>query len=94
MFFRGSRYEHIPEAEIPGPGGRTIRYKRMRFIPETSGRLTYKVEQGDRPDLVAYRTTGDPEQYWRLCDANRERRPVDLTSRPGRRILIPGPDGG
>jgi hypothetical protein len=66
----------------------------MRFIPETSGRLTYKVEQGDRPDLVAYRTTGDPEQYWRLCDANRERRPVDLTSRPGRRILIPGPDGG
>jgi len=90
MFFRGSRYEHVPEAEIAADG-RTIRYKRIRFIPEESGRLTYPVDAGDRPDLAAYRAVGDPELFWRLCDVNRTRRPVDLTARPGRRILIPGP---
>ena len=103
MFFRGSRYEHIPEAEIAGAEGRTIRYKRMRFIPEVVARLTYKIEEGDRPDLAAYRALGDPEQFWRLCDANRVQRPADLTSTtpPGadperaprrrKRILVPGP---
>jgi hypothetical protein len=91
LFFRGSRYEHVADAEIPGPNGRTIRYKRMRFIPEAPARLSYKVEQGDRPDLAAYRTLGDPEMFWRLCDANRIQRPADLTAVPGRRILVPGP---
>jgi hypothetical protein len=91
VFFRGSRYEHVPEAEIDGPNGRTIRYKRTRFIPEEGARLTYRVEQGDRPDLAAYRAVGDPELFWRLCDVNRTPRPVDLTAKPGRRILVPGP---
>lgn len=91
MFFRGSRYEHVPEAEIGGPDGRTIRYKRIRLIPEEEARLTYRVEEGDRPDLAAYRAVGDPELFWRLCDVNRIRRPVDLTAVPGRRILVPGP---
>lgn len=91
MFFRGSRYEHVADTEMPGPGGRTIRYKRMRFIPDTPARLAEKVEQGDRPDLAAYRALGDPEQFWRLCDANLVQRPVDLTAVAGRRILVPGP---
>jgi hypothetical protein len=93
VFARGSRYEHIPEAEIGRPGGGTIRYKRIRFIPEVGGRLTYKVEEGDRPDLATYRAIGDPEQFWRLCDVNRIRRPADLTAAPGRRIAVPGPGG-
>lgn len=93
MFFRGSRYEHIPEAEIEGPAGRTIRYKRARFIPETAGRLGYIVQEGDRPDLAAYRTIGDPEQFWRLCDVNRVPRPAELTAAAGRRIAVPGPGG-
>jgi hypothetical protein len=91
LFFRGSRYEHVPETEIGGPDGRTIRYKRIRFIPEETARLTYQVEEGDRPDLAAYRAVGDPELFWRLCDVNRTRRPVDLTAVAGRRILVPGP---
>jgi hypothetical protein len=44
-----------------------------------------------RPDLLAYRTLGDPEQFWRLCDANAVLRPVDLTADPGRPVRIPGP---
>ncbi|HEX8168741.1 MAG TPA: hypothetical protein VF601_23515 [Beijerinckiaceae bacterium] len=94
MFFRGSRYEHVPEAEFAGRDGRTIRYKRMRFIPEARGALATIVREGDRPDLVAYTALGDPEQFWRLCDVNRIQRPADLTREPGRRIQVPGPEGG
>ncbi|MBU3078996.1 hypothetical protein [Sphingomonas quercus] len=93
MFFRGSRYETIAEAEIAGPDGRTIRYKRMRFVPQTQGRPGEKVLDGDRPDLVAYRALGDPEQYWRLCDVNRVIAPADLTAPPGRRLLSPARNG-
>jgi hypothetical protein len=94
MFFRGSRYEDVPEAEIGGPDGRTIRYKRQRFIPELeSGRATRLVREGDRADLLAYAALGDPEAFWRLCDLNRTMRPVDLAAAPGTRIAIPSPDG-
>lgn len=93
MFFRGSRYEHTPDAEIAGPAGRTIRYKRMRFIPQVQGRIGEKVQEGDRPDLVAFRALGDPEQFWRLCDVNRVMAPAELTAVGGQRILSPGPGG-
>jgi hypothetical protein len=89
MFFRGSRYESIAEAELTDSSGRRYRYKRMRFIPEQSAELGETVRQGDRPDLLAFRLLGDPEQFWRLCDANGEQRPADLTATPGRRIRVP-----
>jgi hypothetical protein len=91
MFFRGSRYERIADTELTDRGGRIVRYKRMRFVPVVDGTLADIVREGDRPDLVAYRALGDPEQFWRLCDANREMRPSDLTKTPGRRLLLPGP---
>lgn len=94
MFFRGSRYEHIADAFIDGPDGRMIRYKRMRFIPAGSASLSMKVNEGDRTDLLAWRALGDPEQFWRLCDVNLIRRPADLAATPGRRIGVPGPEGG
>ena len=96
MFFRGSRYESIAEANLVAQDGRTVCYKRMRFIPRTAAppRLFAKAELGDRPDLVSFRTLGDPEQFWRLCDFNLVRRPVDLTAVPGTRIAIPVPEGG
>ena len=96
MFFRGSRYEGVPEAELPAPEGRTIRYKRIRFIPDTPGPDTpgtvpYRVQPDDRPDHVAYKTAGDPELFWRLCDTNRVMRPDELTETPGRVLRIPAP---
>ena len=91
MFFRGSRYEHIPEAEITNRTGRTIRYKRQRFIPQIEGSLTETIRQEDRPDLLAYRALGDPERFWVLCDVNRVQRPADLTRRVGRRVRVPAP---
>jgi len=91
MFFRGSRYEHVPDAELTRADGRVVRYKRMRFPPPPGVGATGVAGEGMRPDLLAYRTLGDPEQFWRLCDANAVLRPVDLTADPGRPVRIPGP---
>ena len=89
MFYRGSRYEPIAEAEITTPASRTVRYKRVRFIPETRGVLPYSVTQGDRLDLISHRAYGDPEQFWRICDGNTAMRPNDLIAELGRRLAIP-----
>lgn len=96
MFFRGSRYESIAEASLVTQAGTTIRYKRMRYVPQAPSRprLFTKAQLGDRPDLIAFRAIGDPELFWRLCDLNLVRRPVDLTATPGRPVAIPSPDGG
>jgi hypothetical protein len=96
MFFRGSRYETVSDTTLMARDGRSIVYKRMRFIPKSNAptRLAAKIELGDRPDLVAYRAFGDPEQFWRLCDLNLVKRPVDLTAAPGARIAVPAPEGG
>jgi hypothetical protein len=91
MFFRGSRYENIPQTQVTAPDGRVITYARMRFIPVTGALPAYTVRQGDRPDLAAYAALGDPERFWQLCDANLVQRPVDLTATPGTRLLVPGP---
>ena len=91
MFTRGSRYEPVKDAELVDKTGRTIRYKRMRFIPATPGPLVVVVREGDRPDLLAYRVFTDAEQFWRLADVNLTPRPVDLASVPGRRVRAPGP---
>lgn len=94
MFFRGSRYEAVPDAEWATADGRILRYKRRRVIPDTAAPLGTVVRPDDRPDLVAYRTLGDSELFWMLCDANREIRPARLTAEPGRTISVPGPDTG
>jgi hypothetical protein len=91
MFFRGSRYEPVPDAELTTPAGRTIRYKRVRFVPETRGTFVHRVSGGDRIDLIAYQTYKDPEQLWRICDANLATLPEELVAEPGRRLLIPVP---
>lgn len=95
MFFRGSRYEGVPEAEVAGPDGRTIRYKTVRLIPAPDPReATYRVRHGDRFDLAAHAALGDAEAYWRLCDLAGVPRPADLVATPGARIAVPAPGGG
>jgi hypothetical protein len=51
------------------------------------------VAQGDRLDNLAARYLGDPEQYWRLCDANRALRPDELIETVGRQLRITLPQG-
>jgi hypothetical protein len=93
MFFRGSRYETVPNAELTTGTGRVVRYKRMRFIPDTRDSVGYVVVDRDRLDLIAYRFYRDPEQFWRICDANLALRPDELLERPGRVLAVPIPQG-
>jgi len=53
----------------------------------------HRVTQGERLDNVTAKYLGDPEQFWRLCDANRALRPQELTETLGRRIAITLPEG-
>ena len=94
MFEFTSRYYSLATATISGPDGRVLTYVRRRFLPQGE-RLPLLVEatvgQSDRLDLITSRTLGDPEQYWRVCDANRAERPDELTETPGRVLIIPMP---
>lgn len=92
MFLPTSRYFDTPTATLVTPDGRTILYARRRFVPSsravgTSGE--YAVTQGDRVDNVTARTLGNPEVFWRLCDANDATRPDELVETVGRTIRVP-----
>ena len=91
-----SRYHVVQTAVLSGPGGRTIVYLRRRFVPPPEQFVVlqeHTVAQGDRLDNLAARYLGDPEQFWRLCDANVAMRPAELTDTIGRRIRITLPEG-
>ena len=92
MFFKGSRYATIHEHEITDRNGRVIRYKAIRFIPETKAQMTYTVSQGERLDHIAFLYYKDPERFWRICDANNVMNPDDLVEEPGKEIVIPSVD--
>lgn len=95
-FAANSRYLNTPTAKWNPEEGVEIVYLRRRFVPqpETLFELTrHVVVQGDRIDNLAARYLSDPEQFWRICDANRAMRPAALTAEPGRKLRITLPDG-
>ena len=49
--------------------------------------------RGDRLDNLAAKYFGDPELFWRLCDANGALRPDELIEIIGRRLRITLPLG-
>jgi len=89
MFFKGSRYEDVEGHEIQDTRGRAIRYKKVRFIPETEARMGHILSQGERLDHIAYNYYQDPERFWRICDANRAMWPDELVAEAGEVVLIP-----
>jgi len=89
MFFKGSRYEKVEDARYVDAQGRTIRYKKVRFIPETPARFNHLVKQGERLDLLSFRYYRDPLKFWHIADASNVMQAEELTSQPGTRILIP-----
>ena len=94
MFDPTSRYYGIETATLTLPNGRTVAYKRRRFLPageEMRLLVETAAAQGERPDTLTQRTLGDPLQYWRLCDANNLMRPTELTDEPGRAVRVPLP---
>jgi hypothetical protein len=94
MFEPTSRYYGIETVKMTVGAGdeeRVISYKRRRIIPPGKALVTlveHTVIQGDRLDNLAARYMGDPEQFWRICDANNVLRPEELTEETGSSIEI------
>jgi hypothetical protein len=51
------------------------------------------VVQGERLDHLSAKYLGDPEQYWRICDANDAIMPDALVEPPDRTLKISLPEG-
>jgi hypothetical protein len=91
-----SRYHGIPTAKLTAPDGRVLVYLRRRFVPPPERFATLQehvVTEGDRLDNLAALYLGDPEQFWRLCDANGAIGPDELTETVGRRLRVTLPEG-
>ncbi len=91
-----SRYYNIETASLETPSGKTIIYLTRRFVPSPDRFAllqVYIVTQGDRLDNITANYLGDPEQFWRVCDANAAMRPEALTETIGRSIRITLPEG-
>ncbi|MBX9583803.1 MAG: LysM peptidoglycan-binding domain-containing protein [Gemmataceae bacterium] len=90
-----SRYHGVGTATLTTADGRTVVYLRRRLVPSPERFDTlreYVVVEGDRLDLIAARFVGDPEQFWRVCDANGAVRPGELEE-VGRRLRLTLPEG-
>jgi hypothetical protein len=91
-----SRYSGIETAMLETPDGKTIIYLRRRLLPPLDRFALLQehiVTQGERLDNITARYLGDPEQFWRVCDANGAMRPDELTETMGRRLRITMPEG-
>lgn len=94
MFDHTSRYYLLANRIHGTAGERQTAYKERRFLPqgETLPLLAeVTVAQSDRLDLVAARTLGQPELFWRVADANNAMDPFELTSTAGARLRVPLP---
>ena len=92
----GSRYHDVEVAKLEVPDGRRIAYVRRRFVPPAASFALLRehvVRSGERLDTIAALHLGDPEQFWRIADANGAIAPEQLTDEPGRRLRITLPAG-
>ena len=86
-----SRYNGLTVLTYVRSDGRTVAYLSRRVVPAPDRFATvqtYTVVDGDRLDQLAARQFADPEQWWRLADANGAVRPNELVETPGRRVRI------
>jgi len=81
-----SRYAGIEVVVRVEADGRQVAHLRRRFCPHPE-HLTLVTEHV----VTAY--LGDPEQFWRVADANRALRADVLTDVAGRRLRITQPEG-
>jgi hypothetical protein len=91
-----SRYHDVEVATLELPDGRTVSFLRRRFVPAPEQHALLRehvVRDGERLDHIAFTYLGDPEQFWRVADANGAMAPEDLTREAGRRLRITLPAG-
>jgi hypothetical protein len=97
MFEPTSRYYNAEVVTGTTPRGHEVAYIRRRFLPDSTSMVVlaeHRVVQGDRLDNITGRYLSDPEQFWRLCDANNAMHPEELTTEIGRklRVALPQPE--
>lgn len=91
-----SRYYGVATATIENVDGKTVAYLRRRFLPRQERFeliREHTVVQGDRLDNITATYLGDPEQFWRIADANGAMNPEDLTEEVGSKLRITQPEG-
>jgi hypothetical protein len=91
-----SRYYSIEITTLTAKDGRIVAYLKRRFLPQPERfqlLQEYVVRDGDRLDNITAQFLNDPEQFWRICDANNAMEPEELTGAPGQTILITLPEG-
>ncbi len=96
LFAVNSRYYGSESASYETPTGTTVSYILRRFLPdpvELSEVQEHTVRDGDRPDNLASQYFGDPELFWRMCDANEVMHPNELIETIGRKLRITLPEG-
>jgi hypothetical protein len=96
LFPPTSRYHGSETATLETANGKWLIYLKRRFVPSPDRFALLQehvVVQGDRLDNITARYVGDPEQFWRICDANNAMRPDALTETIGRRLRITLPEG-
>jgi hypothetical protein len=96
MFAANSRYVTVATAQYESPSGKKYVYLLRRFVPPADDFALLQehvVTGGERLDNIAAQFLGDPELFWRLCDANNAMRPDELTETIGRRLRITLPQG-
>jgi hypothetical protein len=95
VFAPNSRYAGTATAVLERADGTTVVYVRRRFCPDPerlAELLEHAVKQGERIDTITARYLGDPEMFWRVCDANNVLRPQEAEE-VGRRLRITLPEG-
>ena len=95
-FSATSRYHGVETATFQTRDGSTVVYVRRRFLPDPEQFVLlqeHAVTEGERLDNITAKYLGDPEQFWRICDANNVMDPAELTEAPGDKIRITLPEG-
>lgn len=91
-----SRYHGVAITTLEQDNREPIAYLKRRFVPPPQNFAViqeHSVVEGDRVDNLAAQYLGDPELYWRLCDANGVMRPDELTENAGDKVAITLPEG-
>ena len=92
FFPPNSRYYSVPLRKRVRADGTVETFVGRRIIPAMERYRAldrHRTIDDDRIDNVAAAAFGDPELYWRICDANAAMPPNDLVAETGKTILIP-----
>ena len=96
LFAPNSRYFWINTETLTTADGSTVAYITRRFLPQPEDLAqlqTHTVVQGERLDVIAAQYLGDPQLFWRICDANGAMKPGEVTATVGLVLRICLPEG-